>query len=197
VDFSTLDDVALIRLIARASPEALSALYDRYGRLVFSLAFNALGDQALAEEVAQEVFFRIWEKAGTYRSEEAKVSTWLTSITRHRAIDLIRQRSVRPGLDRSEWSETQLMLVPDSADSPEAMTERALQQELVQRAIALLPEEQRRVLALAYFQGLTHSQIAELCNEPLGTIKTRIRLAMQKLRNILEDDPSLDHLENR
>jgi RNA polymerase sigma-70 factor, ECF subfamily len=197
VDFSALDDAALIRLIARASPEALSALYDRYGRLVFSLALNALGDQALAEEVTQDVFFRIWEKAGTYRSEEAKVSTWLTSITRHRAIDVIRQRSVRPGLDRSEWADTQLILVPDTADGPETLTEQALQQELVQRAIALLPEEQRRVLALAYFQGLTHSEIAVLCNEPLGTVKTRIRLAMQKLRDILEDDLDLNRLDGR
>ena len=188
VDYSTLDDAALIRLIAHARTEALSALYDRYGRLVFSLALHVLGDQALAEEITQDVFFRIWEKASTYRPEQAKVSTWLTSITRHRAIDVLRQRGVRPGLDRTEWSETQLMLIPDGADSPEEMTERALQQELVRRAVALLPVEQSRVLALAYFQGLTHSQIATLCGEPLGTVKTRIRLAMQKLREILVDE---------
>jgi RNA polymerase sigma-70 factor, ECF subfamily len=188
VDYSTLDDPALIRLIAHARTEALSALYDRYGRLVFSLALHVLGDQALAEEITQDVFFRIWEKAGTYRPEEAKVSTWLTSITRHRAIDVLRQRGVRPALDRTEWSETQLMLVPDGADSPEEVTERTLQQELVRRAVALLPVEQSRVLELAYFQGLTHSQIAALSGEPLGTVKTRIRLAMQKLREILVDD---------
>ena len=188
MDYSTLDDTELIRLIAHARPEALSALYDRYGRLVFSLALRALGDQALAEEITQDVFFRIWEKAGTYRPEEAKVSTWLTSITRHRAIDVLRQRGVRPGLDHTEWTETQLMVIPDGADSPEEVTERALQQELVRRAVALLPAEQSRVLALAYYQGLTHSEIATLCGEPLGTVKTRIRLAMQKLREILVDD---------
>ncbi len=188
MDYSTLDDPELIRLIAHDRPEALSALYDRYGRLVFSLALHALGDQALAEEITQDVFFRIWEKASTYRLEEAKVSTWLTSITRHRAIDVLRQREVRPGLEHTEWSETQLMVIPDGADSPEEVTEHALQQELVRRAVALLPVEQSQVLALAYFQGLTHSQIAALCGEPLGTVKTRIRLAMQKLREILVDD---------
>jgi RNA polymerase sigma-70 factor, ECF subfamily len=198
VDYSTLDDPALIRLIAQARTEALSALYDRYGRLVFSLALHALGDQALAEEITQDVFFRIWEKASTYRPEEAKVSTWLTSITRHRAIDVLRQRGVRPVLDHTEWSETQLMLVPDGADSPEEVAERALQQELVRRAVALLPVEQSRVLELAYFQGLTHSQIAIVCGEPLGTVKTRIRLAMQKLREILvDDDLGINRLDMR
>ena len=198
MNYSTLDDLALIRLIAHARTEALSALYDRYGRLVFSLALHALGDQALAEEITQDVFFRIWEKAGTYRPEEAKVSTWLTSITRHRAIDVLRQRGVRPALDHTEWSETQLMLVPDGADSPEEVTERALQQELVRRAVALLPVEQSRVLELAYFQGLTHSQIAMISGEPLGTVKTRIRLAMQKLREILVDeDLGMNRLDTR
>jgi RNA polymerase sigma-70 factor (ECF subfamily) len=198
VDYSTLDDPALIRLIAHARTEALSALYDRYGRLVFSLALHALGDQALAEEITQDVFFRIWEKAGTYRPEEAKVSTWLTSITRHRAIDVLRQRGVRPALDHTEWSETQLMLVPDGADSPEEVTERALQQELVRRAVALLPVEQSRMLEMAYFQGLTHSQIATISGEPLGTVKTRIRLAMQKLREILvDDDLGMNRLDTR
>jgi len=198
VDYSILDDTELIRLIAHTRPEALSALYDRYGRLVFSLALHALGDQALAEEITQDVFFRIWEKAGTYRPEEAKVSTWLTSITRHRAIDVLRQRGVRPALDRTEWSETQLMLIPDGADSPEEAAEQALQQELVRRAVALLPVEQGRVLELAYFQGLTHSQIATLCGEPLGTVKTRIRLAMQKLREILiDDDLSINRWDKR
>ena len=196
MEYSTLDDTELISLIAHARPEALGALYDRYGRLVFSLAFHTLGDQAQAEEITQDVFFRIWEKASTYRPEEAKVSTWLTSITRHRAIDVLRQRGVRPGLENTDWSETQLMVIPDGADSPEEVAERALQQELVRRAVALLPVEQSRVLALAYFQGLTHSQIAAVCGEPLGTVKTRIRLAMQKLREILVDeDLDIDRLD--
>jgi DNA-directed RNA polymerase specialized sigma24 family protein len=96
VDYSSLDDEALIGLLLQANTEALGVLYDRYSRLVFSLALHTVGDPATAEEITQDVFFRIWEKASTYRPEQAKVSTWLTSITRYRSIDILRQRGVRP-----------------------------------------------------------------------------------------------------
>lgn len=192
MDLLTLDDEALIRLIAHSKTEALSVLYDRYGRLVFSLAIHIVGDQATAEEITQDVFFRIWEKASTYRVEQAKVSTWLTSITRYRAIDILRQRGVRPEQNSVDWAEDKLSMLPAGADDPEDATELSMEQKRIQKALANLPEDQRQAVALAYFQGMTHTEIAETLKVPLGTVKTRIRLAMQKLREMLRDDRSVE-----
>ncbi|HEX7973622.1 MAG TPA: sigma-70 family RNA polymerase sigma factor, partial [Anaerolineales bacterium] len=138
------------------------------------------------------VFFRIWEKASTYRAEQARVSTWLTSITRYRAIDVLRQRGVRPEQNNVDWAEDTLSMLPSEADNPEDATELSLEQKRVRSAMAVLPEDQRQALALAYFQGMTHTEIAEALGLPLGTVKTRIRLAMQKLREMLYDDQSVE-----
>jgi RNA polymerase sigma-70 factor (ECF subfamily) len=189
VDYSTLDDVTLIRLIAHAQADALSALYDRYNRLVFSLALNVIGDHGAAEEITLDVFTRVWEKAGTYRVEQARVSTWLTSITRHRAIDVLRRRSARPEQRSLAWAEVAADTLP-GVNSPEAATELAMQRQRVRAALTELPEEQKQVLALAYFGGYTHREIAEALDQPLGTVKTRIRLAMQKLRHVLQEEPT-------
>lgn len=184
VDYSALDDATLVRLVARAHADALSVLYDRYSRLVFSLASSLVGDRASAEEITLDVFIRIWEKAETYRPEQAKVSTWLTSITRHRAIDVLRRQGSRPEQHSVSWAELSAELMPETND-PEQATELALQQQRVRAAIAALPADQRQALALAFFNGYTHREIAEALNQPLGTVKTRIRLAMQKLRDML------------
>jgi RNA polymerase sigma-70 factor (ECF subfamily) len=187
LDYSALDDNTLIRLIIQARPEALSALYDRYGRLVYSMALHATGDAETAEEIAQDVFVRVWEKAVTYRSEQAKVSTWLASIARYRAIDVLRQKGARP--ERSSVGLDDLVPgMEPRVDSPEGAAEKSIEHARVRAAVASLPKEQQRALELAYFQGLSHSEIAEWLDEPLGTVKTRIRLAMQKLREILQDD---------
>lgn len=187
VDYSTLADESLIRLIARAQPDALTALYERYSRLVFSLAFNIVGDPATAEEVTLDVFSRVWEKAATYQASQAKVTTWLTSIARHRSIDQVRRRHSRPEKDSVSWLE-----LPPGAllngHNPETATELSLQQARIQAAVAQLPADQQQALALAYFKGYSHRQIADELGQPLGTIKTRIRLAMQKLRQLLVDD---------
>jgi RNA polymerase sigma factor (sigma-70 family) len=187
MDYRKLDDVTLIRLIARAEADALSELYDRYSHLVFSLARHAVGDEATAEEITLDVFTRVWEKARTYQVEQAKVSTWLTSITRYRAIDELRRRSVRPERHAVEWSELPAGDEP-STDGPEPVAELSMQRERVRAAIARLPLDQRQVLALAFFQGYTHQEISKTLNQPLGTVKTRIRTAMQKLRHMLEDE---------
>lgn len=187
MDFSTLDDYALIRLIVAARTEALDALYDRYSRLVFSMALHAVGDASTAEEITQDVFVRVWEKASTYRAEQAKVSTWLTSITRYRSIDILRHRNARPEWNSIGWDELAVNAEP-SIEGPEGETEQALDRMRVRSAVSGLPPEQQKVLALAYFLGLSHSQIAKQLDEPLGTVKTRIRLAMQKLREVLQDD---------
>ena len=187
MDYSKLDDATLIVLIEREQTEALSALYDRYSRLVFSLAWHLLGDQATAEEVTLDVFTRVWEKAGMYRADKAKVSTWLASIARYHSIDILRRQGSRPERHSVTWMEVTNDAV-FSADGPEEVTELALQQQRVRAAVAELPADQQQVLALAFFNGLTHREIAEKLGEPLGTVKTRIRLAMQKLRQALQDE---------
>ncbi len=187
MDYSKLDDVALIGLIEREHTEALSVLYDRYSRLVFSLAMHLLGDQATAEEVTLDVFTRVWEKAGMYRADKAKVSTWLASIARYHAIDILRRQGSRPEQNSVALTEVTADALL-SADGPEEATELTLQRQRVRAAITGLPADQQQVLSLAYFSGLTHREIAEKLGEPLGTVKTRIRLAMQKLRQALQDE---------
>jgi len=187
VDYSKLNDETLVRLAGREHQDALGELYDRYSRLVFSLALNTVGDHAAAEEITLDVFTRVWERAELYRPDRAKVSTWLTSITRHRSIDVLRRRGSRPEQHSIGWAE----VLPDhlpSVDGPEEATELAIQRRRVRAAIAQLPPEQKQVLALAYFKGYSHREIAEALDQPLGTVKTRIRLAMQKLREMLMEE---------
>lgn len=184
-DYRLLDDQHLIRLIAHARPEALGELYERYGRLVFSLAVNAVGDPSTAEEITQDVFMRVWERAGQYRADQAAVSTWLTSIVRHRAIDQLRRQGVRVEAQSIAWADVAPQKEP-AAERPEQAVEQSIERQRVRAAVARLPEEQKQVLALAYFQGRSQAEIAEALGLPLGTVKTRIRLAMDKLRVSLQ-----------
>jgi RNA polymerase sigma-70 factor (ECF subfamily) len=186
MDYPELDDKTLVALIARSDADALGALYDRYSRLVFSLALNAVGDRGAAEEITLDVFTRVWERAGTYRADLAQVSTWLTSIARHRAIDELRRRQVRPEQHSISWADVSSTAEP-RVDGPEQVAARAMQRERVRVAVAELPDGQREALALAYFRGYTQREIAEELDQPLGTVKTRIRLAMDKLRDWLSD----------
>jgi len=187
LDYSTLDDEILLQLIVRANSEALGELYDRYSRLVFSLAINSVGDPATAEEITQDVFLRVWQRARQYRADRGKVSTWLTGITRHRAIDRLRRRGSRPEQHSVAWADISPGAEP-SVDGPERSVTLTLERARVRSAMARLPEEQKQVLALAYFQGLTQSQMAQVLDLPLGTVKTRIRLGMQKLRELLPEE---------
>lgn len=187
VNYKETDDETLLRLIARAQENALAELYDRYGRLVYSMAFNTVGDSSIAEEITQDVYLRVWEKANTYRPDQGKVVTWLASIARYRAIDILRRQSVRPEGNRAAWAEEEAFEPPDDTNIEEQV-ETAQRSHHIRSAIAQLPLEQREALSLAYFQGYSHTEIAAILNEPLGTIKTRIRLAMQKLRQLLHED---------
>ncbi len=172
-------DEKLMDLIAHGDADAVRVLYGRYGRLVFGLAMHILGDSATAEEVCQDVFMRVWEKSGSYRSDRGKVVTWLARIARNRAIDMLRSHHSRqPG-----------STVEEEAAAPEAPAvdpgERLLQsfrEQEVRAAVASLPPDQRNALSLAFFKGKTHREIAQSLGEPLGTVKTRIRDAMMKLR---------------
>jgi len=188
IAFAKLSDEALMRLVVMRRSEALGALYDRYGRLVFSLALQVVRDRGTAEEVAQDVFYQLWQNAATFRPEQAKLTTWMTSITRYRAIDVLRKRRSRPEKDSLEWAEVSPSSLPRSGDGPEELADLLLQQQQVRQAVASLSPDQQAVLSLAYFQGLSHSEIAAQLNQPLGTVKTRIRLAMQRLRELLKED---------
>ena len=186
MNYSILEDETLIRLIAHRSTEMLGELYDRYNRLVFSIALYALGDQETAEEVTQDVFTRVWQQAATYKAEQAKVKTWLVSIARNRTIDELRRRQVRPV---SLFLDEMLHI---SEGNLEDMVDGRVEGRRVRAALLELPEEQRKVLVLAYFGGYSQSEISELLDLPLGTVKTRIRSAMQKLRQNLMEEYTLE-----
>src|SRR5512134_2214886 len=184
-DYTRYDDEKLIRLITELQEEALAQLYDRYHRLVFSLALAVVNDRATAEEITLDVFMRVWQKAGTYRADQAKVSTWLTHITRHHAIDVLRRRAVRSDQYAVQWEE--IVYAESPQQDPQESAELSLRRERVHAALPQLPPDQKQAILLAYFGGLTQSQIAETLKQPLGTIKTRVRLAMQKLQDFLRD----------
>jgi len=186
--FDKFDDATLIRLIAKAETGALEELYDRYNRLVFSVALAIVTDRSIAEEVTLDVFVRVWKGAATYHAERARVSTWLAAITRHHAIDILRGQRSR--LDQSSLYLNELPWQKESEiPGPQEDAENDLQRARIRQAVAQLPADQRDALMLAYFKGYSHRQIAELLEEPLGTVKTRIRLAMQKLRELLAEEP--------
>lgn len=130
---------------------------------------------------------RVWQKAGSYRSDQAKVSTWLTHIARHHAIDVLRRRAARVDQYAVNWEDA----IPSGElpeHDPQEFAELSLQRERIRVALAQLPEEQKQALVLAYFKGYTQREIAERLKQPLGTIKTRLRLALQKLRDFLRDE---------
>jgi RNA polymerase sigma-70 factor (ECF subfamily) len=203
---STLDDPALVACIAdwygdaaqqAALNAAVGALYDRYGRLVYSVALHVVGEAETAEEITQDVFVRACEGARGYRPDVARVSSWLASIARHRAIDELRRRAVRPESARADWPDDlgqERALGLPLANGPEEMVETRLAQRRLRQRVAGLPPDQRQAVWLAFFLGLSQSEIAEHLQQPLGTVKSRIRLAMQKLRGALDGSEIHDDL---
>ncbi len=181
------DDAALLARIRRREAAAIGVLYDRYSRLVYSLALRIVGDSSTAEEITLDVFVRIWEHADSYRAERGAVRTWLTGITRNRAIDALRRRGARPDT-RSLPLEAAEVRAAANSRHPEQAVEGSLLKERIRNALAELPPDQQRALFLAYFRGLTQREIAEALGDPLGTVKTRIRLGMEKLRRLLADE---------
>jgi RNA polymerase sigma-70 factor (ECF subfamily) len=188
LNYTALNDKTLIDLIGQAQPNALDELYTRYSRLVYSLALKMVSDQAAAEEITLDIFTRVWQKANTYRAEQAQVNTWLVSMTRHRAIDWLRRQKVRLDQSSLSWADVSPEAEPRSSGTLEQSVEMSLRKQRVRAAVAQLPADQQEVLALAYFKGQSHREIAETLGQPLGTVKTRIRLGMQKLRQLLQDE---------
>ena len=183
-----LSDADLIERAASGDARALEVLYDRYSRVVYSFALRIVGDQQIAEEVLQEVFFRAWQQGGSFRANRGSFITWLLSITHNMAIDEVRKRRRRPQRSDNDDPETALAGVPDTGLDVEEEVWLGSLRQTIAAALATLPPAQREAVELAYFQGLTQREIAERLGEPLGTIKTRMRLGMQKLRDLLEGD---------
>ena len=187
MDYTRFNDETLLQLISRSQEDALSELYDRYSRLVYSVALNTLSDPGRAEEVTQDVFVRVWEKARTYSAEQGRVVTWLASIARHRSIDLFRQARSHGETLHVNWQEAEMIDLPDG-QNVEWEVDLTQRQQRIRMAVAQLPVDQKQAIGLAFFQGLSHPEIADTLGEPLGTVKTRIRLGMQKLRMLLRDE---------
>jgi RNA polymerase sigma-70 factor (ECF subfamily) len=149
-----------------------------------------LRDQGLAEEIALNVFLAAWDHAAGYDPARGKVSTWLLMMARRRSIDALRRATARGENRRADWADAQQQT---GEDNLEGAVEARLEQERIRKALEALPQDQAEALALAFFQGYTHQEIAAALGQPLGTIKTRIRLAMIKLRSSLADQPAESH----
>jgi RNA polymerase sigma-70 factor (ECF subfamily) len=186
VDYSGFDDDTLMRLIAQRRSEALGVLYDRYARLVYSVSYQATSHAELAEEVTQDTFLRVWQRAASFDSRQGRLIPWITRIARNRVIDLYRRQQSRTEGHAAYFEEMPDFDLSDEEQDVEAELETSQQRRRVRAALSQLPSEQRLVLALAYFRGLTHEQIAGQINVPLGTVKTRLRLGMMKLRRFLQ-----------
>lgn len=180
----SLNDAALLRLIGDRQPEALGALYSRYSPTLLALGKRILGSLSDAEELLQEVFLHVWNNAARYDSGRSSVSTWLTLITRSRAIDRLRTRKV---VERTHETATQNPVEHASPEGAEAVFIRE-RRSRVRGELDKLPPEQRQVLELAFYEGLSQSEIAAKADLPLGTVKTRTLLAMKKLRGALRDE---------
>ena len=176
------DDAALVRAIVEGRPAALSTLYGRYSGMLMGLAHRVLGDAADAEEVLQEAFLQVWNQASRYDPSRSSVSTWLVLITRSRAIDRLRSARVLQRTVRAVREEK-----PDLHTSPAGVRDvlTSERQRRLRVELGKLPEEQRQVLELAFYGGLTQSEIAAETGIPLGTVKTRTLLAVKKLRKAL------------
>jgi RNA polymerase sigma-70 factor (ECF subfamily) len=176
------DMVSLVRRVATGDQSALAALYDATNRLIYSLVLRVLGDMSSAEEVLIDVYTQVWRQAASYDANRGAPLAWMATIARSRAID--RLRSGWQDQRRKEPLDV-LGDTPTNAASPEESAAISERQKLVREALNLLTFEQRQVIELAYYSGLSHSEIAEKLNQPLGTVKTRTRLGLMKLREAL------------
>jgi RNA polymerase sigma-70 factor (ECF subfamily) len=188
-----LSDDALVAAVAAGDDGALSVLYDRHGRIAFSLAYRLLGERGAAEDATQEAFLSLWRHAGRFRPERGAVRSWLLTIVHHAAIDR------RRGRHRWEAGAMPLDDIAFSLTAGDGDTFAAVAADLtagrIRDAVAGLPDEQREAIELAYFGGLSHGEIAERTSVPLGTVKGRMRLGLSKLRSALIDEAPLGATE--
>ncbi|HEY7149929.1 MAG TPA: sigma-70 family RNA polymerase sigma factor [Gaiellaceae bacterium] len=173
-------DEELVEAVARADEDALGELYDRFGRVAYGLAFKILRDASLAEDAVQEAFLQAWRGAGAYQRDRAKAGTWLLTFVHRRAVDLVRREERRRTVPADSAPE------PSGPGSDETVVARS-RGEVVRSALSRLPDEQREAIELAYYGGLTQSELAERLGQPLGTIKSRMFTGLQRLRVLLAE----------
>ena len=166
-------DLALVTAIRSGDQAAMAELYDRYSSIVYAVALRVLQDTGAAEDVLQDIFMQLWRNPGAFDASRGNMAAWLAVITRHRAIDALRRR--RP---ENDIADIVVSVEPDMASD----ADRSRAMEKVRSALERMGNDQRSVLEMAYFEGLTHNEIAEKTGEPLGTIKTRIRAGLISLR---------------
>ena len=184
--YESLGDENLLTLIAHGDKDALECFYEKYSTQVFSLARYMLKDEAIAEEIAQDVFLAVWQKAGTFKANRGSPKGWLMSIAHHRVIDHVRSaKRARASMDRMAQEMVSLEKLYQVRTEDEAL--RNIESQEIAKALQSIPEAQRTVILMSYFQGYSQSEISEILDQPLGTVKTRIRLGMQKLRSIFKN----------
>ncbi len=183
LNYQGLTDLELLEQISNQDRDALESLYERYGRRVFSLAVRILSDSVSAEEVTQDVFMSVWRRGATYVSKKGKFTTWLFSIAHNRTIDELRKR--RRDRSRTNDDIDDHLNLESSDVSPADATVAQSEYAKIRAAMENLPDEQKNVVELSYFKGLTQTEIADKTGQPLGTVKTRMRLALKKLRKAL------------
>jgi RNA polymerase sigma-70 factor, ECF subfamily len=167
---------SIISGIRSGREDAMAQLYDRYSSIVYSVALRVLGDTGRAEDVMQEVFMQLWRNPGAFDSNRGSLAAWLAVIARNRAIDSLRKRRPESNIED--------VVVAAELDL-ESEAARKIAVEKVRGVLAGMPAEQRRAIELAFFEGLTHTEVAAKLGEPLGTVKTRIRSALQALRKVM------------
>ena len=174
---SDQDDASLLALVQRGDEQAMASLFDRYSKVVYSVALRVLRDPASAEDVLQEIFMQIWRSPDGFIATRGSLGGWLAVVSRNRSIDSLRRKRPTESVDEIALASPYNLF--DEA-------ERSLMMEKTRAAIVLLPSEQRKTLEMAFFDGLTHSEIAEMTGDPLGTVKTRIRSALLSLRKVFQ-----------
>lgn len=173
------DDASLVQLIAQGNREAFAEIYDRHASRVYGLIVHILGETMAAEEVTQDTFLKLWTRAGSYSPTKGRLLPWLLTIARRTALDRVRLENRRPEFGSPIDPEDAWRSTPD----PDSQSEEARWRSLY-FSLHNLPEEQRRVIELAYYHGMSQRQIGEYLETPLGTVKTRLRLGMEKLRQV-------------
>jgi len=171
------EDAPLLARVQRGDEQAMAALFDRYSKIVYSVALRVLRDAASAEDVLQEIFMQIWRQPESFIATRGSLGGWLAVVARNRSIDTLRRKK-----PTEQVEEVYLASPTDLADE----SERNLMMERAKAVIVTLPAEQRKTLEMAFFDGLTHSEIAEMTGDPLGTVKTRIRSALTALRKAFQ-----------
>jgi RNA polymerase sigma-70 factor, ECF subfamily len=183
-DLRNLADEEVMQLVADGNPRAFELIYDRHGGAAFSLAYRMVGNRVAAEDITQEAFLSIWRSRLRYDQSRGSVRTWVLGIVHNRAIDALRRGAVH---DRRRETMEGVEERHEAAERTEVEVARREEARSVRVALEALPEEQRRTIELAYFGGFSHSQIAELLDEPIGTVKGRMRLGLDKLRRHLAE----------